>query len=67
MAMPCPICKNQLGFNLEFILKNPKSKCPHCNTVFNFSVSEDVKSSFYSATHEIKEIKKKYEKMVKFT
>ena len=66
MALPCPMCKQPLGLDLEFILKNPKSGCPHCNTVFNFTVNEEIKTSFYSAIKEIESVKKSYGGTVKF-
>jgi len=66
MAIPCPMCKEPLGLDLKFILKNPKSGCPHCNTIFNFTINEEIKTSFYSAIKEIESVKKSYQGTVEF-
>jgi len=66
MALPCPSCRQPLGINLEFILKNPISVCPNCNTIFNFNVDEDTKRLYKEAISEINKIKKEYKGSVKF-
>ena len=64
--MPCPYCREPLGLTLEFITKNPVSKCPHCDTVFNFAVSDEIIKKFRKVTSEIEDIKKQYKGIVKF-
>jgi phage FluMu protein Com len=66
MAIPCPMCKEPLGLDLKFILNNPKSGCPHCGTIFNFKINEEIKTSFYSAIKEIESVKKSYQGTVEF-
>ncbi len=66
MPIPCPMCKESLGLDLNFILTNPKSGCPKCGTVFNFTINEEIKTSFYSTIEEIESIKKSYSGLVKF-
>jgi uncharacterized Zn finger protein (UPF0148 family) len=66
MALPCPSCQTPLGITLDFIVKNPMSVCPNCQTVFNFAVSEEIVESFREALQEIEDIKKQYDGSVKF-
>jgi len=66
MSLPCPSCQNPLGLSLEFIIKHPISACPHCQTIFNFTVNDEIKVSFKDAVSEIEKIKKEYKGMVKF-
>jgi len=64
--LPCPFCKNPLGFSLDFIIKNPISACPGCKTVFNFAVEDEIKGKMNKALHEIETVKKRYQGLVKF-
>lgn len=66
MAIPCPGCQTPLGITLDFIVKNPMSVCPNCETVFNFAVSQEIIESFKDALQEIEDIKKQYNGSVKF-
>jgi hypothetical protein len=66
MALPCPMCKNPLGLTLEFIIKHPISACPHCKTILDFTVNEEIKKTYTDAMDEINKIKKKYNGVVKF-
>lgn len=64
--MPCPCCKEPLGLNLQFIIKNPVSVCPKCGVVLDFSVNDEVRSKFNEAITEINKIKSRYKKIAKF-
>jgi hypothetical protein len=58
MPVPCPSCGNPLGIDLEFIINNPISKCPHCLVVMNFNVNSDIIQEFKKVTNQINKIKK---------
>jgi uncharacterized protein YbaR (Trm112 family) len=66
MALPCPMCRKQLGLTLEFIIKHPISACPHCKTILDFTVNEEIKKTFIDAMAEISKIKKQYKGIAKF-
>jgi hypothetical protein len=66
MALPCPNCHTPLGISLDFIIKNPLSVCPTCQTVFNFAVNDEIIKTFRETLNEIEDIKKQYKGMVKF-
>jgi uncharacterized protein YbaR (Trm112 family) len=66
MALPCPACKQPLGLTLEFIFKHPVSACPHCETVLDFTVNDEIKEKYKEALIEIEKIKKEYQGVVKF-
>ena len=66
MALPCPSCRNPIDLTLEFILKHPVSACPHCQTILDFSVNDEIKQKYSEAIDEIQKIKKQYQGMVKF-
>ena len=66
-GIPCPSCKQSIGLTLDFIMKHPKMQCPHCKTVMNFEVSEEIKLKMQKGLREIEEIKKKYSKLAKFS
>jgi hypothetical protein len=66
MALPCPSCRNPIDLTLEFILKHPISACPHCQTVLDFTVNDEIKNKYNEALAEIQKIKKQYQGMVKF-
>jgi hypothetical protein len=66
MALPCPMCRKPLGLTLEFIIKNPVSACPHCRTILDFTVNDEIKESFTKVLKEIDQIKKQYKGQVKF-
>jgi transcription initiation factor IIE alpha subunit len=66
MSLPCPNCQTPIGLTLKFIIKNPISLCPHCNTIFNFSVNSEIVKSYKEAISEIEKIKKQYKGTVKF-
>lgn len=66
MALPCPACKAPLGLTLQFIMKNPVSTCPHCQTVFNFRVGSEIKKKFTDTIKQIDTIKGRYKNIVNF-
>ena len=66
MALPCPSCRNPIDLILEFILKHPISACPHCHTVLDFTVNDEIKNKYNEALAEIQKIKKQYQGMVRF-
>ena len=57
--IPCPNCKNSLGMDLTFIVKNPISQCPHCLVVLDFSGNKDIMKEYKNVLKEIEQIKKK--------
>ena len=65
-GVPCPSCKNPIGLTLEFIIRNPITVCPHCRTVMNFEVNDEIKEQLNTAVNEINSIKNKYKGTVKF-
>ena len=65
-GVPCPSCKNPIGLTLEFIINNPKMVCPHCKTIMNFEVNEEIKQQLNSTLAEIDKIKSEYKGTVKF-
>ena len=65
MPLPCPSCATPIDLTLEFILKNPVSVCPHCQTVMNFNVINVYKKSII-ALQNIEDVKQKYSKIAKF-
>lgn len=66
MALPCPSCRNPIDLTLEFIIKHPVSACPHCETILDFSVNDEIKNKYNEAIAEIEKVKKQYQGMVKF-
>jgi hypothetical protein len=60
MAMPCLSCGQQIGLDLEFIIKNPTSQCPHCEVIMNFNVSSEMKKEYLKVSEQINKIKKQY-------
>ncbi len=66
MALPCPACKAPLGLTLQFIMKNPVSTCPHCQTVFNFRVGSEIKKKFTDTIKQIDTIKGRYKNIANF-
>ena len=52
--------------SLDFIIKNPVSVCPTCQTLFNFAVNDEIIKTFRETLNEIEDIKKQYKGMVKF-
>ena len=60
MAMPCLSCGQDIGLDLDFIVKNPTSQCPHCNIIMNFNVSPELKKEYREVTNQINKIKKQY-------
>jgi uncharacterized Zn finger protein (UPF0148 family) len=66
MPLPCPSCTTPLDLTLEFILKNPVSVCPHCQTVLNFNVDKSIQKEYNQALQNIEDVKKKYSKIAKF-
>jgi len=65
-GVPCPSCRNPIGLTLEFIIRNPRMVCPHCETIMNFDVNDDIKKQLGDALTEIDSIKSKYKGTVKF-
>ena len=65
-GVPCPSCKNPIGLTLEFIIINPKTVCPYCETILNFEVNDKIKDQLNIALAEIDSIKSKYKGTVKF-
>lgn len=57
-GIPCPICRNPLGLTIEFIMENPTSKCPSCETVLTFPRNEKLYNQFKEAMAEIEKYKK---------
>ena len=53
MALPCPNCQTPLGISLDFIIKNPVSVCPTCQTVFNFAVNDEIIKTFKETLNEM--------------
>jgi hypothetical protein len=66
MALPCPSCRKPIDLTLEFIIKHPVSACPHCETILDFSVNDEIKNKYNEAIAEIEKVKKQYAGMVKF-
>ena len=60
MAMPCLSCGQDIGLDLDFIVKNPTSQCPHCNIIMSFNVSPELREEYKKVSNEINIIKKKY-------
>ena len=65
-ATPCPSCRQPLGLTLDIIIKNPIVACPHCKTVMNFEVNDEIKEKMKKGLAEIEKIKNKYKDIVKF-
>jgi len=57
-GIPCPVCRNPLGLTIEFIMENPTSKCPQCETVLTFPRNEELYKQFKEAQAEIEKYKK---------
>jgi hypothetical protein len=66
MALPCPSCRQPLGLSLQFIIKNPVSACPYCQTIFNFDVGSDIKRKFTDTIKQIDKIKSRYKNIANF-
>jgi len=60
MAMPCLSCGTDIGLDLEFIVKNPTSQCPHCKVIMSFNVNPELKKEYIKVSNQIDNIKKKY-------
>lgn len=60
MAMPCLSCGQDIGLDLDFIVKNPTSQCPHCKVIMSFNVSPELKKEYREVTNQINKIKKQY-------
>lgn len=65
MGLPCPSCRNPIGLDLGFIIRNPVSRCPHCDVIMEFNVNERISKEYKEVLNEIENIKKEY-KGVKF-
>jgi uncharacterized Zn finger protein len=59
--VPCPSCKSPIGLTLDFIIKNPISKCPNCGVVMKFKGDEKILEEYNNVINEIKNIKKQYQ------
>lgn len=66
MPVPCPSCTTPIDLNLEFILKNPVSVCPHCQVIMNFNVDKSIQREYNKALSDMEDIKKKYSGIAKF-
>ena len=64
-GVPCPNCKELIGLDLLFIVKNPVSQCPHCAVVMKFNIDETTITKYKQALADIENIKKQH-KGVKF-
>ena len=64
--MPCPNCKESIDLDLTFIIKNPISKCPHCDVIMNFTVDKEISKSFTDVLGEIEKIKNNYKNIARF-
>ena len=60
MAMPCLSCGQQIGLDLDFIVNNPTSQCPHCNVIMKFNIGTELREEYKKVSNEINIIKKKY-------
>jgi len=58
--IPCPNCKEPIGLDLGFIIKNPVSQCPHCEVVMKFPQDKKIFEEYISVLNEIENIKRKY-------
>ena len=66
MPAPCPSCKQPLGLDLHFIIKNPVMQCPHCKTVMKWDVNKDIQKELNGVLNELQDIKKKYKGIATF-
>lgn len=66
MPLPCPGCRQPLGIDLNFIVKNPISVCPHCGVIMNFTADSNVVSDYRKALNDIESIKDRYKGIAKF-
>jgi phage FluMu protein Com len=59
-GVPCPYCKEIIGLDLGFIINNPVSKCPHCETVMKFKIDNEITEKYKKVLSDIEAIKKQY-------
>jgi hypothetical protein len=66
MALPCPGCRQPLGMDITFIIKNPVSICPHCGVIMNFKADGKVVDDYKKALNDIEGIKNRYKGVATF-
>lgn len=66
MPLPCPSCKQPLGVDLLFLMQHPVAQCPHCKSVMEFDVPDDVKKQVAAAFKNIEDIKAEYKDIATF-
>lgn len=59
-GVPCPYCKAPIGLDMKFIIENPVSQCPHCETILKFNLNDDIIEKYNKVINDIKSIKKQY-------
>ena len=66
MALPCPGCREPLGMDITFIVKNPVSICPYCGVLMNFKADGKVVEDYRKALADIEDVKTKYKGVATF-